>query len=160
MSSSPPSESMDDQARRPRSGATVLLVEDDPDQQWRLARLLTVHGHRVVGTSTADGALALLEQWPMDLVLVDERLPGIEGVALLERLRLRHPALALALMSEAPDDELEADAARLGVLALLAKPVASDQVTRLLEELRRARGRSAPPTSNQPFRASSWPPRP
>ncbi len=144
---------------RPRSGLTVLLVEDDPDQQWRLARLLTVHGHRVVGTSTADGALALLEQWPMDLVLVDERLPGIEGVALVERLRRRHPDIDVVLMSEAPDDELETDAARLGVVALLAKPVAGEQVSRLLEDLRRGRGvvpsASVPPA----VRPSSWPPR-
>ena len=118
---------------------TVLVVEDDPDQQWRLARLLTVHGFRVVGTSSADGALALFEQRPMDLVLVDERLPGIEGIALAQRLRQRFPSVPVVLMSEAPGDELEEDAARIGVRAVVAKPLEREQIARLLEELDRDR---------------------
>ena len=37
----------------------VLVVEDDPDTQWRLARMLTVHGARVVGTSSGEAAIAI-----------------------------------------------------------------------------------------------------
>src|SRR5687768_17049798 len=69
----------------------VLVIEDDPDLQWRLARMLTVQGNRVVGTSSGDGALALISQWPVDLVLVDEDLPGMSGLEVARRIRTSHP---------------------------------------------------------------------
>ena len=67
-------------------GRGILVVESDPDVQWRIARTLTVEGNRVVGSSSGEGALALLEQWPVELVLVDENLPGIDGIELIRRL--------------------------------------------------------------------------
>ena len=64
---------------RPRHRG-VLLVESDPDLQWSLARMLTVEGNRVVGTSTGEGALTVIEQWDADLALVASNLPGTSGV--------------------------------------------------------------------------------
>ena len=52
------------------SNLRVLVVESDPDLQWNLARMLTVQGNRVVGTSSGDGAVALITEWPVDLILV------------------------------------------------------------------------------------------
>ena len=59
---------------------SVILVESDPDLQWNLARMLTVNGNRVVGTSSGEGALAVIEQWNADLALVASNLPTISGV--------------------------------------------------------------------------------
>lgn len=82
----------------------ILLVEHDPDLQWRLARLLTTDGNRVVGTGSAEGALTLLDQWRADLVLVAERLPGDGGLPLLETLRERFPEIPVILMAERRSD--------------------------------------------------------
>jgi CheY-like chemotaxis protein len=120
----------------PRSGA-VLVVESDPDLQWRLARLLTVSGNRVVGTSTADGALALMSAWEVDLVLVDETLHGMSGIDLARKLHDTYPHIQVVLMTA--DDDAQEDmhvAARLaGVVACLAKPFRPEAIAELLRLL-------------------------
>src|SRR5688572_27955858 len=93
-------------ARVASTHCSVLVVESDPDLQWRLARMLTVQGHRVVGTSTGDGALALMAEWPVDVVLVDEGAPGMPtGLDVAVRLRESHPHIPVVMMtgSEAPE---------------------------------------------------------
>ncbi|MFW5920881.1 MAG: response regulator [Polyangiales bacterium] len=113
----------------------VLVVEDDPDTQWRLARMLTMEGHRVVGTSSGDGALALVGEWSMDLVLVDETLPGMDGLEVAQRIRERHPNMPVVLMTDEPSDELEMSARVAGVAATLAKPFRAEGLIRLLEQV-------------------------
>jgi CheY-like chemotaxis protein len=118
--------------RRPRG---VLLVENDPDLQWRLARMLTVDGNRVVGTSSSDGALALMAQWPVDVVLVAEDLPGMDGIELAKHIRRDHPEVPIVLMAEeGPDVELAARMA--GATAWLVKPFRVEELQRTLSQLR------------------------
>ena len=57
-------------------------------------------GHRVVATSTADGALALVSEWDVDLILVDEDLPGVSGVDVARRLRRGNPDVALVILTD------------------------------------------------------------
>lgn len=120
----------------PRPGA-VLVVEADPDLQWRLARLLTVNGNRVVGTSTAEGALALVREWTVDLVLVDDALPGMSGLDLARRLHDEHPHVQVVMMTA--DDDVHEDmhvAARLaGAVACLTKPFRPEAIAELLRLL-------------------------
>ena len=51
-------------------GRAVLIVEPNPDQQARLARLVAVRGHRVIGTTSIEGAVAFMRAFPVDLVLL------------------------------------------------------------------------------------------
>ena len=118
---------------RPRHRG-VLLVESDPDLQWSLARMLTVDGNRVVGTSSGEGALTVIEQWDPDLALVASDLPGASGVEVARRLRERNPDLLVILMS----DEVPGPVARehsTGVSAYLAKPFRFESLRALIESL-------------------------
>ncbi|MCA9606515.1 MAG: response regulator [Myxococcales bacterium] len=111
----------------------VLVVEDDPDLQWRLARMLTVRGNRVVGTSSAEGALELMRQWPVDLVLVDDSLPGMSGVELARIVAREHPDTPVVLMSSEDEGGESAIAARLaGAVATIAKPFRPEALLELL----------------------------
>ncbi len=100
----------------------VLIVEDDPDLQWRLARMLTVQGNRVVGTSSGDGALALIAEWPVDLVLVDEDLPGMDGLEVARHIQRTHPDVPVILMAVQETQEVQVAARLAGVVACLTKP--------------------------------------
>ena len=62
--------------------------------------MLTVDGNRVVGTSSGEGALTVIEQWDPDLALVASDLPGASGVEVARRLRERNPDLLVILMSD------------------------------------------------------------
>jgi DNA-binding response OmpR family regulator len=118
---------------RPRH-RDVLLVESDPDLQWNLARMLTVDGNRVVGTSSAGGALAVIEQWHPDLALVASKLLGSSGLEVARRLRERKPDLMVILMGEEkPHPVVRGPSA--GVTAYLAKPFRFEALRALLESL-------------------------
>lgn len=100
----------------------ILVLESDPDLQWRLARMLTVQGHRVVAAGTADGARALLAEWGCDLVLVAEHLHGADGMSVAEDLRRRFPDIPVVLMTKRTGDSVRAAATRRGISATIARP--------------------------------------
>jgi DNA-binding response OmpR family regulator len=112
----------------------VLVVESDPDLQWNLARMLTVHGNRVVGTSSADGALAVAEQWSADLALVSSTLPGMTGVEVARRLRAKNPDLLVILMEDASPSE-SAEEPSPAITARLPKPFRFEALGALLDSL-------------------------
>jgi two-component system response regulator GlrR len=113
----------------------ILVVEDDPDDQWRLARMLTLQGHRVVGTSSGGGALALVSEWPVDLVLVSEKVRGMTGVEVAERLEQDHPSIPVVLMTSEDEEPALAELAReklANVVELLTKPFRREALDELL----------------------------
>ena len=116
---------------------SVLLVESDPDLQWSLARMLTVNGNRVVGTSSGEGALAVIEQWDADLALVSSSLPTLSGVEIARQLRAKNPALLVILMDEATPEPVAREASP-AVAARLAKPFRFEALRALLEKLQLA----------------------
>lgn len=118
---------------RPDSG--VLLVEDDPDTQWRLARMLTVQGARVVGTSSGESALAVLAEWPVQLILVDEGLPGMSGLELARSARAMHPEIPVVVMTDVDDEDLRIAADVAGVYDVILKPRRSEALAEVLRRL-------------------------
>lgn len=102
--------------------SVVLLVDDEPRILSALQRSLRREAYDVVQASDARGALEILEQQPIDLVLSDHKMPGLSGVQLLKMVAERWPATTRILMSgwsgEIPDAELDA----AGLHALLPKP--------------------------------------
>lgn len=67
--------------------ATILIVEDSPDNMRLFRTLLTLRKHTVVGLASGDGLLATIAGAPPDLVLMDIQLPGKDGFALLAEIR-------------------------------------------------------------------------
>lgn len=118
---------------RPRHRG-VLLVESDPDLQWSLARMLTVEGNRVVGTSTGEGALTVIEQWDADLALVASNLPGTNGVEVARQLRDLNPDLVVILMGEDAPERIPKEPSS-HVTAYLAKPFPFEALRTLIASL-------------------------
>lgn len=103
--------------------ARVLVVDDDPEILTFLERLLGQHGLECTSAGSGEAALERLEAEPVDLVLLDVRLPGIDGIEVCRRIRARlGPALPVLLLTAAAD----ADALQRGYAAgaddFLAKP--------------------------------------
>ena len=112
----------------------VLLVESDPDLQWTLARMLTVHGNRVVGTSSGEGALAVIEQWTPDLALVASSLSGVDGVDIARQLLAQNDELVVILMDESSTGTVLRETPP-AVAARLAKPFRLEALRALLDKL-------------------------
>ncbi len=67
--------------------ASILIVEDSPDNMKLFRTLLTLKGHQVTGLSGGDRLLEEIGQARPDLILMDIQLPGKDGFALLREIR-------------------------------------------------------------------------
>jgi CheY-like chemotaxis protein len=106
---------------------TVLIVDDEPDQLGLLTEYFHRAGCTVVAAHDAEFVLALPDKLHLDILVVDLRLPGMDGWQLAERLRVRYPAAFLAITSVLDvDDYPVAD-------AVLPKPVTKAHVQRLVD---------------------------
>ena len=106
--------------------ATIIIVEDQPDNLKLLATLLTIKGHQVIGLPNGDRLADIVrtQQPAPNLVLLDIQLPGRDGYELLEELK-RLPERSwkvVALTAHAlPDDHARASAA--GFDGYITKPI-------------------------------------
>jgi two-component system, OmpR family, response regulator QseB len=121
----------------PRSAPRLLLIEDDPELTALLVRLLSRESYDV--EVAADGLCGLhlgLTQ-AYDVVVLDRRLPGIDGLSLLVSLRLKGmvtPTLVLSALGSPADRVIGLDA---GAEDYLAKPFDDDELLARLRSLRR-----------------------
>ncbi|MFV9504964.1 MAG: response regulator [Oscillochloridaceae bacterium umkhey_bin13] len=109
----------------------VLVVDDDPHVRPVLARLLQRNGMRV--TQVADGyaALATVERNRPDVILLDIKMPGLDGFEVLRRLKANPATAALAVIILTANDLSEPARAQghaLGARAFLEKPVAYERL--------------------------------
>lgn len=105
---------------------TVLIVDDEPDQLGLLTAYFFRAGCTVIGLADAEHALALPQDVELDLMVLDLRLPGMDGWELTKRLRSRYPRCPIAITSVLDvEDYPAADGA-------LPKPVTKAHIHQLL----------------------------
>ena len=81
-------------------GPAILVVDDDDDVRDTIRTLLIEAGFRVTSAATGWEAIALIEEKPFDLVVVDIRLPGgLDGLQMAQHARRRHPTLKCLFIS-------------------------------------------------------------
>ena len=107
--------------------ATIIVVEDQPDNMKLIKALLTMRGHRVVGLASGEGLVATLlaERPAPELVLLDIQLPGRDGYSVLGDLRKLegdHPWKVVALTAHAMPGDREKTLAA-GFDGYIAKPI-------------------------------------
>ncbi|WP_414717014.1 sigma 54-interacting transcriptional regulator [Stenotrophomonas sp. UBA7606] len=112
--------------------ATVWVVDDDRSVRFVLTTALREAGYTVEGFEHAAAALAALETRPVpDLLFTDVRMPGDNGLALLEKLKAAHPQLPVIVMSAYTDVASTAGAFRGGAHEFLSKPFDLDDAVEL-----------------------------
>lgn len=82
--------------------ATVLVVEDDPSLRRLYEAEFEEEGYRVETASTGEEAVSRMEEAAPDAVVLDIRLPGMNGLDLLRLLLQKHPEVAVVLNSAYP----------------------------------------------------------
>jgi len=105
-------------------GKRILIVDDEESVAFFLAENLAEQGpdYQVETASSGEEALAKITAQPFDLVVTDLRMPGINGLELIERARIHSPRTRLILMTGYGNPRVEAASYRLGACRYLAKP--------------------------------------
>jgi DNA-binding NtrC family response regulator len=103
--------------------ATLLIVDDERNIQVTLSRALALEGYL---TETASGGFEALEKLaalPIDLVVMDVKMPDLDGLAVLERARALRPELPVIIMSGHGSIDTVRQAFKLGAFDYLEKPI-------------------------------------
>ncbi len=102
---------------------TVLLVDDEPSVLSALRRLFRTQGYRIEQCTSGADALALLHGTPVDLVVSDMRMPGMDGAAFLAQVRSQHPSVVRILLTGYADIAATIAAINQGAIhRYIAKP--------------------------------------
>jgi len=108
---------------------TKILVVDD-EEVVRLSHIRTLASMHCNVEVVRDGkeALQVMEQRPADVVLLDLRMPGMDGMSVLKMIKQRWPETEVVIITGYPTVETAKEAVRLGAFDYLAKPVGPDDV--------------------------------
>jgi CheY-like chemotaxis protein len=132
--SKPVAESTTQQQTDERFRMRVLIVDDNASMRTLLSVLLTSQGYEVVGTfPDGNGVLEAVGKTQPDVVCLDYRLPGRDGLSILQEINSTHPEIDVLFMTASEGPGIEAQAADAGAAGFLRKPFSQKQV---IDELR------------------------
>lgn len=114
--------------------ARILVVEDEENVRQGLEEILMRAGYRVNGTGSGEEALSLAGSDRFDLAVLDLKLKGIDGIAVLKELRQISPGTVVIVLTAHASLETAVEALRLGAHDYLFKP---SPAAELLESVRR-----------------------
>lgn len=111
----------------------LLVVDDEPKVVSTISEFFTDKAYRVLQAGSGDEAMAVIGQEPLDLVILDLQMPGLDGVDVLRQVRERYLRTKVLVVTGFPDREEEARAA--GCDGFLAKPIVMGDLLRMAEAL-------------------------
>lgn len=120
--------------RNPDEKPHVLVVDDDPDKITALTQMLEDDFH-VTSTNLATQAVKLAREQPCDAVVTDLRMPGVDGLALLDLLRVSSmsPAPPLIVLADPHDSRHRRPALERGVFDFLVRPLEREELIARLQ---------------------------
>lgn len=101
----------------------VLLVDDEEEFVETLAERMRTRGMEVATTNSGADALERVDAEDFDVVVLDLKMPGIDGMEALERIKRRRPDIQVVLLTGYATVEKGVEAIKLGALEFLEKPV-------------------------------------
>lgn len=138
--------SVHDSAPAPRA-SRILVVDDEPTLRIGFRLALMTEGYEVETAAKGEEALVRLQEGDLDLLILDLRMPGLDGPGVLRKLRAHHQFVPTVVASAYVDDAVVQETMLLGAVDYLSKPVRPDELRDIaqlvLEEEQRFTRRSA-----------------
>lgn len=119
----------------PPDQSSALIIDDDEVYRSRLARAFRGRSWAVTEAADADQALAMTAELRPDLILVDLRMPGRDGLDLIPDLRSREPEAVIIVLTGYGSIATTLAATRLGADHYLSKPADVDQILAVYESV-------------------------
>ncbi|QDZ00666.1 sigma-54-dependent Fis family transcriptional regulator [Nitratireductor mangrovi] len=124
------------------SRGTVLFVDDEKELRESAREWLAVVGFSASAAANGEEALARLGESPVDVLVTDVRMPGMDGLELLAAASIRDPLMPVVLLTGHGDVALSVEAMRRGAHDFLEKPYDADHLVAVLDRAVRERRRS------------------
>src|SRR5450631_3210192 len=119
-----------------RSATFSLLVVDDEVATRNLCRDVAVDaGLQVHAAATTEEALEILDQYPVDIVVTDLKVPQIGGLELLKKVRASNPEIAVVVLTQYGTIATAVEATRLGAADYVTKPFHVEELRSKLDRL-------------------------
>ncbi len=112
----------------------VLLVDDEKDFVQVLSERLQTRSMESAIAYNGEEALSILESDEPDVMVLDLKMPGIDGIETLRRVKSSHPETEVIILTGHGSEREEALAHELGAFAYLHKPVDIDELARIMKE--------------------------
>lgn len=119
----------------PDSGATILVVDDDPIMHAVCRKALGGEGYDIVAVSSGKGCIERLGKQTFDLVLLDYKMPDLNGIEVLRHIRdSDDPELGVIIITGKGTMGTAIEALRLGAMDFVTKPVSSEQLRAVVRQ--------------------------
>lgn len=119
-------------AQRDNVSAHILIVDDELSMREFLAILLEREGYTPVTAANGAEALNMLEQHGFDLVISDINMPGLNGISLLEKIKILSPETAVLMITAFSTTEQAVEAMKFGAYDYIAKPFKVEEIKLLV----------------------------
>src|SRR3954465_12409915 len=106
----------------------ILVIDDEAPIRDSLKMTLENEGYEFIGAATGQEGLALAERDAPDLVLLDVKMPGMDGIEVLERLRNMNESVPCVVVSGPGSISTAVEATKKGAFDFIEKPFASERV--------------------------------
>lgn len=125
----------------------IFVIDDDRSIRWVLEKALAAADLQVESFESGDSALRAIERAEPAVIVTDIRMPGIDGLALLERIRAAHPDLPVIIMTAHSDLDSAVAAFKGGAFEYLPKPFDIDDAVALVNRALESRVQAVPPAA-------------
>ena len=113
----------------------ILLIDDDEWVRDSLCLFFESEGCHIIALETAEEGLNVLNKQDFDIIIIDYRLPGLDGLDFLRRIQERYPVAMKILITAYGSEKLFAEAQKLGAHDHIAKPFTSEEIEASLNRL-------------------------
>jgi two-component system response regulator AtoC len=110
----------------------ILIIDDEKLIRWALEQHLVKQGYQVATAESAEKGLAMLTESPPDLILLDNCLPDMTGIEMLEQLHVREQRFKVIMITAYAMPETEVKAMNLGASEYVSKPFNLENLTALI----------------------------
>lgn len=118
---------------------SVLLVDDETDFLDVLTRRLKKRSVNVVGVTSGEEAIGFLATAPVDVVVLDVRMPGMDGIQTLRQIKKDHPLTEVIMLTGHASLEVALEGMRLGAFDYLMKPADIDELLYKVRDAHKAK---------------------
>lgn len=123
---------------------TILVVDDDAAIARLLVKVLSAEGYNCLAVSSAEEAVGFVNQKVVDIIFIDLRMPGINGIEAIRQIKKINAEISFVIITAFGDASSIKEATELGVFDYVTKPFDLDYLKNLVKHIESSRMRTLP----------------